>query len=283
MNRFLTLILVVVVIGALAGCGGGGGGSTTDPVDPTLGERVITGKVVSTQSGAPGVPNVAVLLGDGDATATTDANGNFSFKLASTTTVIPSYIQIDPTGAGNEYSASYTVTYRSQQFDSDHIIIPIAIRNNTTDSLGTFTISYVGEDDVPPNPYVSYDTVLTGRIIRSDNSAGVANVTVNFGTPAYTTKTGKYGYFEINLGRDATVLPLLPGAQVFSINSSTAGTSYPQTILVTYDGTTAAQSAIPVPAQIISMESLDLGDIKLQISSSGSDDDDDDVPPPPSL
>jgi hypothetical protein len=121
--------------------------------------------------------------------------------------------------------------------------------------------------------------VLTGRIIRSDNLAGIANVTVNFGTPTYTTTTGKNGYFELNLGRDTVVLSLLPGAQIFSINTSTAGSDYPSSLLVSYGSSASPQQAIPVPSYIPSAEGTDFGDITVVISGSGAGGGD--VPPPP--
>jgi hypothetical protein len=275
MRRFFKSILIVGAIAAFAltGCGGGGGGTST-PGNPILGDGVISGKVVSNQSGSPGVAKVVVRLGSSSITATTDSNGYFELKPGSSSAAIPAYFQVDPTGAGTGYSKSFSVVYDSQKFYSDNITVPVEIRNGDSHDLGTITITHVSDDDIPPIPDEVKNTVLTGRIIRSDTSVGIANVSVSFGTPAYNTiKTGAKGYFEINLGLEAAVLPLLPGDKVFSIDTSTAGSDYPASLSVSYgNSSTLSQSSIPVPSQIYTNQATDFGDIKIVIgSNSGGD------------
>ncbi|MCL5104021.1 MAG: hypothetical protein M1133_07900 [Armatimonadetes bacterium] len=278
MNKVLKsfcAVLAALIVG-LAGCGGGGGTTTssgsTGGTTPPLGQsRVITGRVVSTASNSPGVAGVIVRLGDTDVTGTTDSVGNFTLNLG--TLDIPSFIQVDPSTAGSGYSKEYTVTLNDQQYPSEGIDIPVNVRNEVATAMGTMTVVYLDPNsDTPPSGsiYPSYDTVIVGRVIRSDTLAGVAGVTVRFGT-ALAVTTGQKGYFAVNLGRDAAVLPLFPtGSLTFSIDSSTAGTTYPSTLEVQYSSQFYTQSAIPVPDDVIQRRSSDLGTLSLQVGSSDS-------------
>ncbi|MCE5315308.1 MAG: hypothetical protein ABFD49_10010 [Armatimonadota bacterium] len=283
MSRFFTLILILGVVAALAltGCGGGGGGSSSSSNSGGDGSRTITGKVVSSETGS-GISGVLVTLGSGFAADTTDSTGKFEFELTATKAdEIPAYIQVDASNASDDFSSD-PVTYGGQTFNYDNITVPVEIRNGESDSFGTFTLAYVGGEDPPPVPIVSHDTVLTGRIIRSDTSVGIPLVTVTFGTKEVTT--GAYGYFEIDLGLDEAV----PDSYTsLSIDTSGAGSAYPTTLSVSYNGSQYDQDAIAVPEEIYGEDEsvTDFGDITVMMSSSGgSDDDDDDDPPiPPSL
>ncbi|MEN6357031.1 MAG: hypothetical protein ABFD83_08120 [Armatimonadota bacterium] len=282
MRRYFILVLAAGLVMAMAGCGGGGGSSTAG--NTTLGDGIITGKVVSTQSGSPGVANVVVKLGATTIKTTTDSSGNFKLNIGSASAGVPAYVQIDPSGAGTGFSKSYPVAYRSQVFFANNINVPAAVRNGETTDLGTFTISVSG-DEMPPIPYTSMHTILTGRIVSSSTATGISGVKVSFGTPAYTAYTGAKGYFEIDLGLDAAVNTLLPGDHIFAIDTSEAGSDYPSSLKVSYNGSTSlAQSSIPVPNSIYNNTSTDFGVISVITSSGsggGSGGDDDDFPPPP--
>ncbi|MCE5323671.1 hypothetical protein LLG46_10210 [bacterium] len=281
MKRFFILVVIAGLIAVISGCGGGGGGSSSSGTT-TLGDSIITGKVVSTKSGSPGVADVIVRLGTTTLTATTDSDGNFQLDIGSSSAGVPAYLQIDPSGAGTGYSKSYTVKYRNQTFLSNNITIPATVRNGSVSDLGTFTITYVDGEDMPPVPFTSKNTVLTGRIVSSSTAAGISGVKVSFGTPSYTATTGAKGYFEIDLGLEAAVDVLLPGSHIFSIDTSNAGSDYPTSLLVSYSGSsTLSQSSIPVPDSIYNNTSTDFGVITVITSSSSSDDDDDDDDDPP--
>lgn len=282
-------IASVAALVVLAGCGGGGGGGSTpsDPVTPPLNDsRVITGRVVSTASGSPGVPNVLVSIGDRAASAptgTTDSNGYFRINMGAV--AIPSFIQVNSSNAGTGYDRVYTVAYNGQEYESDSIDVPIAVRNEASMDMGTLKVVYVNPNsDTPPpvNLFPSHDTVIYGRVIRSDTSAGLAGVTVTFGSPAVTATTGAKGYFALNLGLDAGVVARFPTSPwTFAINSSTAGTSYPTTLEVRYSTNYYAQTAIPVPDDVILQRSNDLGTLVLQVSPSNGGGDG--PPPPPEM
>lgn len=275
------LVALVVLSVALAGCGGGGGsssdGNTDPPMDTT--ERVITGKIVSSAAGAPPVGNVAVTIGT--YTAVSAVDGTFSLPSIPVTTDIPSTFTVDAAGAGTGFSRDDLITYQSQEYLYNAVDTPVQIRNGDTNSLGTITIRY-SPDDTPSIPFPDKDTVITGRVVRSDNqTVGIAGVTVTFGTAtSTTTTTGTRGYFALNVGRDVDVISLfLLNDKTFAINTSTAGASYPNTLLVTYQGQSGRlQTDLPVPDDVLSNSSLDLGNIVVQVSGGG---DDGNLPPPP--
>lgn len=267
---FFVYAVAIVAIAVLAGCGGGGGDTSSSNNSSTSSKRIVSGKVVSSQSGSPGVADVIVKLGDGTsiANATTDSDGIFSFTLSSSSAAVPAYVQIDVTGAGSDYSTNYPVTYRSQTYKATYITIPVDVRNAVSDDLGTYTVAYLGGDTPPWFPYPSSDTLLTGRIVRGDNYNAIPNVTVSFGTPAYTATTGANGYFELNLGLDTLVSPLLPGDKVFKIDTTNAGSEYTD-LLVIYNGYVTSQSNIPVPLSMYNGDGqTDFGIIYVNITSS---------------
>lgn len=293
MNKVLKSLCIAsaALAVALAGCGGGGGGGGTTSgggtTNPPLGQsRVITGKVVSTATGSPGVAGVLVALGDRTVTgitATTDASGNFTLNLG--TVDIQPFIQVDVSSAGANYSNEFTVSYNNQDYPAGDITVPVDVRNEATTSLGTIVVTYHDPtSDTPPpmNIYTNHDTVITGRIIKSDTGTGLQGVTVRFGTPSVVATSGQKGYFALNLGREPQMLVLFPpGSQNFSIDSSTAGSTYPTTLEVLYSSQFYTQSSIPVPQDILLLNSTDLGALTLEVSASGGSGDGGTPPPPP--
>jgi hypothetical protein len=116
-------------------------------------------------------------------------------------------------------------------------------------------------------------------VVSKQTGLGIKNVTVEFGRlSTVTAKTGAAGYFAINLGYDISVSSVYPTlSETFTIDSSTAGATYPSTLNVKYRGVTALQSAISVPTDIITGSTTDIG--TLSIVDDGSTDGD--TPPPP--
>ncbi|MCE5198378.1 MAG: hypothetical protein ABFD54_16640 [Armatimonadota bacterium] len=307
MRRFFAHLSIVALAATvtLAGCGGGGGGSSSGgsnsggnnppPVDTT--QRTITGTVVNDDTGSPGVAGVTVSM-TGDTVSVidiTDASGKFELKMPAGSTEVPPYLEVDTSAAGSGYSKTYGISYRSQRYLASQVDIPVDVRNGVTNDIGTITVVHSEDSDTPPAPaYRVCNTVITGRIVRSDTSAGISGVSVTFGAnPSRTVTTGKYGYFAIDLGYDVPVLPVLGGLQTFSIDTSTASsTTYPRTRSVWYGGTVSLQSAVPIPVQVqTDMDNTDLGTISIIMTSSsggdsGGDDGGDDgggdgvIPPP---
>jgi len=290
MSKYVSGILVALVVLSvvLTGCGGGGGSSSNGgnpnppPPDPT--ERTITGKIVSSATNNPGVANVAVTLNtiNGPYTDVSGADGTFALPPMPVTTDIPSTFTVDAAGAGTGYRRDDLITYRSQEYLYNSVDTPVQLRNGDTNSLGTITIRY-SPDDTPSIPFPSKDTIIAGRVVRSDDqTVGIAGVTVSFGTATtFTTTTGAKGYFALNVGRDVDVISLfLLSDCTFSIDTSTAGaTTYPNTLMVTYQGQAGrAQNDLPVPDDVLNNSSNDLGNIVVQMSSGGGD-----GPPPPPM
>lgn len=274
--------IAIIAIVALSGCGGGGGGTGSSDNNNTSGERVISGKVVSSQSSSTGIKGVIVKLGDGTSidNAVTDASGKFTFTLSSSSASVPAYVQIDVTGAGSSYSSTYPVTYKGQTYQPTYITIPVNVRNAVSNDLGTYTVAYLGGETPPWFPYASCDTILTGRIVRKDNNVAIPGVTVTFGTSAITATTGANGYFELNLGFETLVSSELADDRIFTINTSTAGSSYPTSLLVSYNSLVSSQDNVPVPESMYNGDGqTDFGVIYINTSSNSGDDDD--LPPLP--
>lgn len=280
------LVILALAVALLAGCGGGGGSSNNnnpnpDP-DPPANDRLITGTVVSSTDNTTGVRGVTVRFGD-YIYATSDANGKFTLSIPSDNKGLPYYYEVDTTGAGPDYPAAELITLSNgQTYNPKKVDMPIGILNAATNSLGTIIVRRVTDTELPGSPYDSHDTILYGRVVTSRDGKPVSGVTIRFGTSVTkTATTGAKGYFALNLGLD--VLPITmfedPGNAMFSINSSTAGPSYPSTLNVSYMGDNFTQSAIRVPREVISRGSTDLNDITLMNDGSGGDDN----PPPPPI
>ena len=294
MRRILIGISIAIVIAIVAGCGGGGTSATdtsgtgstsgtggTGDTGSTTTTRTITGQIVSSQGG--GVANVTVELGASGLTGTTNASGTYSITVSSTLD-IPYYFTVDTSAAGSNYSTGTTLTYNGQKYLAEKVLTSAAVRNSESNSIGTITLQYLAADDVPAPPYESHDTIISGRVVDS-NGSGIANVTISFGTPAFTAKTGSKGYFSINLGLDAAVLPLFPASpKYFAINTATAGASYPVGTPVTYQGVTSDQSSLELPLLVLTNQDSDLGTIRVNTSAgSGSGDGGDGPPPIPTI
>jgi len=282
MSKYVSGILgaLVVLSVVLTGCGGGGGGGgnpNPPPPDPT--ERTITGKIVSSATNNPAVANVAVTFYNEDGTvplytAVSGADGTFSLGPMPIGTDLPSLFTVDAAGAGTGYRRDDLITYLSQEYLYGAIDTPVQIRNGDTNSLGTITIRYDPEG-MPPIPDPDKDTIISGRVVRSDDqTVGIAGVTVTFGTATtFTTTTGTRGYFALNVGRAVDIISLfLLDDKTFAINTSTAGAGYPGTLLVTYQGQAGrAQNDLPVPDDVLINKSNELGNIVVQMSSGGGD------------
>jgi len=266
-------VALVVLSIALTGCGGGGGSSNNpNPNPPNPTERTITGKIVSSATANPALANVAVTIGS--YTAVSAKDGTFSLGPMPIASDIPSLFTVDASAAGTGYSKEDVVTYQNQDYLYSAVDTPVQIRNGDTNSLGTITIRYDPEG-MPPVPFADKDTIISGRVVRSDDqTVGIAGVKVTFGTATtFTTTTGAKGYFALNVGRDVDVVSLfLLNDKTFAIDTSTAGSSYPNTLLVTYQGQSGrAQNDLPVPDDVLSNRSNDLGNIVVQIDSGGGD------------
>ena len=282
MSKYVSGILgaLVVLSVVLTGCGGGGGGGNPNPPLPDPTERTITGKIVSSATNNPAVANVAVTIGL--YTAVSGADGTFSLGPMPIGTDLPSTFTVDAAGAGAGYRRDDLIAYLSQEYLYNAVDTPVLLRNGSTNSLGTITIRY-SPDDTPSIPFASKDTIIAGRVVRSDDQTlGIAGVTVSFGSATtFTATTGAKGYFALNVGRDVDVVSLfLLDDKTFAINTATAGASYPGTLLVTYQGQAGrAQNDLPVPDDVLNNSSNDLGNIVVQMSSGGGGD----GPPPPPM
>ncbi len=294
MSKYFTGLLVALVV-ALAGCGGGGGtGGTGSGGDGTGGggngggggvvvptTRTIIGKVVSSAVGSPALAHVVVSLGDAYTTET-GADGIFRLGPIPLADEIPSTFRVDVSGVGVGFSRDDLITYNNgQEYLFNAIDTPVGVRNGDTDDLGTVTARYA-PDDTPSIPFPIKDVIIAGRVVRSDTpSVGIAGVTVTFGTAVITQAvTGKGGYFALNVGRDVDVISLfLASEKTFAI-SIPAGTvpGLVGVAQVSYGGQIASSNNIPVPDDILSNLSTDLGSIVVLIGAGSGGGD---VPPPP--
>lgn len=289
MRKFLIALISAMTAVIIVGCGGGGtpGLPPVSPppvTPPSNGARYITGTVVSSATGK-GVRGVVVRLGAAAFYATTDSNGQFKINVG-TTDDLPFYFQVDTSGAGAAFPTSTLVTYKGQTFYPNWIDLPVEILNGEIDDLGTITVTEASDpNNPPPVPYPSKDTIVLGRVIKSSDGKGIPNVWVEFGTvKVYTAKTGAKGYFAVNLGRDAAVLPLFSGGPwppTFKINTSGAGLS--SSLLVEFRGARVAQDSIPVPNEMLTGQTTVLGNIVVLDSGGGGGTPPVEPPPPPSF
>lgn len=283
----------VVVAFALAGCGGGGGGGGTSsgggtPEPPATGSRILTGQVVSSLDNTKGVDGVVIRFG-AFSSATTANGGKFELNIDAEGNNLPYYFQVDTSRAGANFPPSELVTYRGQTYYPDKVDLPIEILNGQSNDLGKITVREVTEDQAPSQPYPSRDTLIYGRVVSAKTGEGIEGVLVTFGyTPPTTAISGKKGYFVLNLGRDAAVLPLFPSGNwppTFSINTSTATGNYPVTLQVMFRNQVSTQSSIPVPEDVLlAGETTSLGTITvLDDTGSGGGGGGEGPPPPPSF
>lgn len=286
--RLSTLYFGVVVAFALAGCGGGGGGTSDEggtPEPPATGSRILTGQVVSSLDNTKGVDGVVIRFG-AFSSATTANGGKFELNIDAEGNNLPYYFQVDTSKAGANFPPNELVTYNEQTYYPNEVDLPIEILNGQSNDLGKITVREATDDQPPSQPYPSRDTLIYGRVVSAKTGEGIEGVLVTFGYTSPTTAiSGKNGYFVLNLGRDAAVLPLFPSDRwppTFSINTSTATGNYPVTLQVVFRNQTSTQSSIPVPEDILlASETTSLGTITvLDDTGSGGGEG---PPPPPSF
>lgn len=289
--RLSTFYFGIIVAFALAGCGGGGGGTSSGggtPEPPATGSRILTGQVVSSLDNTKGVDGVVIRFG-AFSSATTANGGKFELNIDAEGNNLPYYFQVDTSRAGANFPPSELVTYRGQTYYPDKVDLPIEILNGQSNDLGKITVREVTEDQAPSQPYPSRDTLIYGRVVSAKTGEGIEGVLVTFGyTPPTTAISGKKGYFVLNLGRDAAVLPLFPSGNwppTFSINTSTATGNYPVTLQVMFRNQVSTQSSIPVPEDVLlAGETTSLGTITvLDDTGSGGGGGGEGPPPPPSF
>ncbi len=289
MKKFLIAFYLAVTAVTIVGCGGGGPGLSPvkPPVTPPSTESgYLTGTVVSSATGQ-GVRGVVIRLplADSFLSATTDSKGEFRIRISDTDNLL-GYFQVDTSAAGPAFPTTTLVTYRGQTYDPDWVDIPIEVLNGTTSSLGAIRVTEVTDpNNPPPVPYPSKDTVIIGRVVKASDKKGLPNVRVEFGTvKVYTTKTGAKGYFAVNLGRDAAVLPLFSGGPwppTFKIDLTSAGLS--SSLQVQFQGTIVSQNSIPVPNAVLTNQTTALGAITVLDIGGGGGTTPIEPPPPPSF
>ena len=156
MRRFMLVVGVAVLV-AVAGCGGGGGSSSSSGSSTTTSQVVITGTIVSDQSGHPVVAGVKITFGT--LTASSGQDGTFKITLPTGTTLLtlfPSqsgYFSVDTSGITNFPTTRY-VTYNGATYPQNQIPVPASVMAGTSTSLGTIQVGYLNPNDSsnPPGP-----------------------------------------------------------------------------------------------------------------------------------
>lgn len=215
MNRNLIAILLAGALATLmlAGCGGGGGSSSTSTPTPSA-ENVVTGKIVSTNSGNPPVAGVIVTLGDTTEKATTGADGRFQLQLIADplTGEVPNFITIDVSHAGANYSNKYVITYNNQKFETEEVYIPVSVLNQQNTDMGVIMVpDILNLDPMELGEYLysAYDTLITGKVVKKENGDPLQGVTVTLGS-LMPQQTGRLGYFGIALERGKDFIDVFP-------------------------------------------------------------------------
>lgn len=139
----------------------------------------------------------------------------------------------------------------------------------------------------PPPPGGSGSIVISGRVVSSANTGqGVQGVTVTLGSPGSgldrTGVTNSTGNFSITVPSGLnTPLMMYPSIPYnFRVNTAGAGTSFPSTLPVVYNGISYdpfnGSASIPVPAAVLTAtSSTSMGTITVTFY------DPDNPPPPP--
>jgi hypothetical protein len=275
----LLVVALALLLPILAGCGGSDAIGTTVIPPPVGTTRTISGKIARADTGA-GLANVLVRLGSTDKTSTSGASGEFSFTVSKTED-IPVFIQVDTSSAGASYPPGNVVSYKSQNFLPTEIDIPVAVLNADTDVLGTISI-YNASGDVPvPPPFASKNTIIVGQIVSKKTGAPIKDVTVRFGPDRfYSAISGTRGFFGVDLGRNVPVLTIYPTATgSFQVDTTTAGSAYPDTLTINYRSVEYDQSAVTVPVDVMTGEVTFLGTLSVIDDGSGGGG----GPPPPPI
>ncbi len=272
----LLVVALALLLPILAGCGGSNAIGTSITPPPTVTTRTISGKITRADTGA-GLANVLVRLGATDKTSVSGAAGEFSLTVSKTED-IPVYLQVDTSSAGAAYPAGNVVTYKSQNFLPTHVEIPVAVLNGDTDVLGTIGV-YNASGDVPvPPPFASKNTIIVGQILSKKTGNPIKNVTVRFGPDRfYTGVSGTRGFFGVDLGKNVPVGTVYTtGTGSFQVDTTTAGSAYPDTFTISYRSVEYDQSAVTVPVDVMDGDVTYLGTITVIDDGSGSV-----TPPPP--
>lgn len=297
--RGAAIVIVAITIAMLAGCGGGGGsssgsnnnvgpdpgGGTTTPVSSTV---TITGKVVSSADATKGVANVVVSYAGGY--GATNSNGAYSITFDPRATELPYNLTVNTSAAGTAFPVSQFVSLEDgQKYDPDLVDVPLAVLNGDATVLPTIVVYDVSQGP-PGAPYASKNNMVFGRVIRESNGSGIVNATIKLGdpdAPALTVKTGKRGYFAINLGRDVSLLDVVGVSPSFSVDVTTA-TGFDGTYRISYGtgaGSYFQNQSISIPTESdISDETPTIGLIMVLDLNPGGDGGDGgggNPPPPP--
>jgi len=270
----LLLVALAVLLVVLAGCGGGSGTNNITP--PPTGTRTVSGTIVREDTGA-GLPNVLVRLGDTDKTATSGTGGVFSFSVPNTDD-LPVFLQIDTTSAGADYPAGNVVVYKSQYFLPNDVDIPVAVLNGDTDAIGAIAVFNTSGDVPVPPPYASKNTIIVGKVVSKKTGNAIPGVTIRFAPDrSFTAVSGTRGFFGVDLGKNVPVLTVYPSASgTFQVDTTTAGSAYPDTLTVDLRSVEYDQNAVIVPVDILTGETTLLGTITVIDDGSGGG-----GPPPP--
>lgn len=125
-----------------------------------------------------------------------------------------------------------------------------------------------GSSSTPP-PVTETEGTITGTVIGSVNKTGVANVMVWLASD-YWAVTDNKGQFKIEIGQK-TDLP-----DHFEVQTSSAGSNYPTSGFVTYNGQTYFPNWVDMPISVLNGETTSLGTITIYEDIDGSS-----VPQPP--
>ncbi len=112
-------------------------------------------------------------------------------------------------------------------------------------------------------------STLSGTVVSSKTNQGVDGVVITFSAFA-TATTANGGKFQISLDSISGDMPIY-----FGVDTSGAGTNFPKTEFVTYNGQTYYPDQVDVPVAVLNGESTQLGTITVREVT------DDSVPPPP--
>ncbi len=275
----LLVVALAMLLPILAGCGGSDAIGTIVVPPPGDTTRTISGKIARADTGA-GLANVLVRLGATDKASVSGTAGDFSFTVPKNED-IPVFLQVDTSSAGAAYPPGNVVSYKSQNFLPTQIDIPVAVLNGDTNILGTIGVFNAAGDTPVPPPFASKNTIIVGQILSKKTGNPIKNVTVRFGPDRfYSAISGTRGFFGIDLGKNVPVLTIYPTANgSFQVDTTTAGSAYPDTLTISYRSVEYDQAAVTVPVDLMTGEVTYLGAVTVIDDGSGGGI----TPPPPPL
>lgn len=118
---------------------------------------------------------------------------------------------------------------------------------------------------VPPGD----QRIITGRIVRADTGAGLAEVLVRLGTTDKTAISGVSGDFAINYPKNQDLPAFL------QVDTTSAGAAYPPGNVVTYNGQRFLPTYVDIPVSVLNGETDVFGNIGVYNASGDTP-----VPPP---